>query len=32
MSESENCLTLLKEIKLENIDTYGIFIPLFSVT
>lgn len=32
MAESENFNMLLKEIKLENIDTYGIFIPLFGLT
>jgi hypothetical protein len=32
MSDSENFNMLLKEIKLENVDSYGIFMSLFGIT
>lgn len=31
MTESESFNMLIKEIKIENIDTYGLFVPLFGV-
>lgn len=31
MSESVTANTLLKEIKIENLDSYGVFLPLFGV-
>jgi hypothetical protein len=31
MSESESFNMLLKEYRLENIDTYGIYIPVMGI-